>query len=150
MTNYEYHGKLNTFVKELNEFYLKSPELWEVDYSWKGFKWISNDDYEQNIIAFKRIDKRGKELIAVVNFSPVERHNYLLGAEEGVYTEVFNSNKMEYGGTGTGNKDRIISSQGSLHGYGSYISLTLPPLSIIFLKKENNINIEGGRIYEIC
>jgi hypothetical protein len=29
--------------------------------------------------------------------------------------------------------------------------LTLPPLSIIFLKKEkeNNMNIKGGRIYEI-
>jgi 1,4-alpha-glucan branching enzyme len=135
----------------LNEFYLKSPELWEVDYSWKGFKWISNDDYEQNIIVFKRMDKRGRELIAAVNFSPVERQNYLIGADQGIYIEVFNSNKAEFGGTGTGNRGIIKSSPGSLHGYESFISLTLPPLSIIFLKKEkeNNMNIKGGRIYEI-
>ena len=150
MTDYEYHGKLNTYVKELNEFYLTQSELWEVDYSWNGFKWISNDDFEQNIIAFKRINKNGDELIAVVNFSPTERHDYLIGAEEGIYTEVFNSNDEKFGGTGTGNKDGLISSQGLVHGYASFISLTLPPLSIIFIKKENNnINKKGGRIYEI-
>ncbi|MFA6781966.1 MAG: alpha amylase C-terminal domain-containing protein, partial [Sedimentibacter sp.] len=148
--DYEYHGKLNTYVKELNEFYLTQSELWEVDYSWNGFKWISNDDFEQNIIAFKRINKNGDELIAVVNFSPTERHDYLIGAEEGIYTEVFNSNDEKFGGTGTGNKDGLISSQGLVHGYASFISLTLPPLSIIFIKKENNnINKKGGRIYEI-
>lgn len=151
MTDYEYHGKLNTYIKELNEFYLKQPELWEVDYSWNGFKWISNDDFDQNIIAFKRIDKNNNELIAVVNFSPAERQNYLIGADRGIYTEIFNSNCEEFGGTGSGNKDKIVSSQGSLHGHESYLSLTLPPLSIIFLKKENkyNINNKGGKIYEI-
>jgi 1,4-alpha-glucan branching enzyme len=152
MTDYEYHGKLNTYIKKLNEFYLAQPELWEVDYSWNGFKWISNDDFEQNIIAFKRINKNGDELTAVVNFSPTERRNYLIGADEGVYTEIFNSNDEEYGGTGTGNKDRLISSQGLVHGYTSYISLTLPPLSIIFIKQQDNkykINKKGGKIYEI-
>jgi 1,4-alpha-glucan branching enzyme len=151
MTDYEYHGKLNTYIKNLNEFYLKRSELWEIDYSWSGFKWISNDDYEQNIISFKRINKNGDELIAVVNFSPTERHNYIIGVDEGIYTEVFNSNDEEFGGTGTGNKDRLISSQGSVHGYNSFVSLTLPPLSIIFLEKETKykVNKEGGKIYEI-
>lgn len=151
MIDYEYHRKLNTYIRELNEFYLKYPELWEIDYSWNGFKWVSNDDFEQNIIAFKRINKNGEELIAVVNFSPVERHEYLIGADKGIYNEVFNSNYEKYGGTGTGNKDKIISSFGSLHGYDSFISLTLPPLSIIFLKKEikYNVNQKGGKIYEI-
>ena len=151
MTDYEYHGKLNTYIKDLNEFYLMYSQLWEIDYSWDGFKWISNDDFEQNIIAFKRINKSGDELIAVVNFSPAERHNYLIGADEGIYTEVFNSNNERYGGTGTGNKDKIISSFGAMHGYDFNIALTLPPLSIIFLKKDTKyqINKEGGKIYEI-
>lgn len=150
LTDYEYHRKLNTYVKELNEFYLKCPQLWEIDYSWDGFKWISNDDFEQNIISFKRIGKDNKELIAVVNFSPVERHDYLIGAEKGVYSEIFNSNKQEYGGTGTGNYDKIIVCPGSMHGYDYHIKLTLPPLSIIFLEKDSkyNINKKGGKIYE--
>lgn len=151
MKNYEYHNKLNIYIKVLNEFYLNNSELWEIDYSWDGFKWISNDDYEQNIIAFKRINKKGDELIAVVNFSPVERQNYLIGADDGIYKEVFNTNFLEFGGTGSGNKGEIFSSSGRMHGYDSYISLTVPPLSVIFLKKDKkyNMNKMGGRIYEI-
>ncbi len=151
MTNYEYHKKLNIYIKVLNEFYLNNSELWEIDHSWDGFRWISNDDYEQNIIAFKRINKKREELIAVVNFSPVERLHYKIGTDEGEYTEVFNSNALEFGGTGSGNVGVIISSEGPIHGYNSYISLTVPPLSVIFLKKDKicNINEMGGRIYEI-
>ncbi|MGD9567699.1 MAG: 1,4-alpha-glucan branching protein GlgB [Sedimentibacter sp.] len=150
LTNYEYHKKLSIYIKVLNEFYLNNSELWEIDYSWDGFKWISNDDYEQNIIAFKRINKSGNELVAVMNFSPIERQNYLIGASEGTYTEVFNSNNVEFGGTGSGNSGRIITEEGQLHGYDSHMSLTLPPLSVIFLKKEKKYNMKmGGRIYEI-
>ncbi|WMJ78185.1 MULTISPECIES: 1,4-alpha-glucan branching protein GlgB [unclassified Sedimentibacter] len=151
MKNYEYHNKLNIYIKVLNEFYLNHSELWEIDYSWDGFKWISNDDYEQNIIAFKRINKKGNELIAVINFSPVERSDYMVGAEHGTYTEIFNSNASEFGGTGTGNRAKITSSEGGMHGFDSHISIKLPPLSIIFLKKDEiyNMNKMGGRIYEI-
>lgn len=151
MKNYEYHNKLNIYIKVLNEFYLNNSELWEIDYSWDGFKWISNDDYEQNIIAFKRINKKGDELISVVNFSPVEKHNYLIGSDEGIYKEVFNTNSLDFGGTGSGNMDSINTSKGSIHGYNSYISLTVPPLSVIFLKRDKKyiMNNMGGRIYEI-
>jgi 1,4-alpha-glucan branching enzyme len=151
MLNYEYHKKLNIYIKVLNEFYLSNSELWEIDYSWDGFRWISSDDYEQNIIAFKRINKKREELIAVINFSPVERLNYKIGADEGNYTEVFNSDALEFGGTGSGNTGVITSSKGQIHGYDSHISLTVPPLSIILLKKDKvcNKNKTGGRIYEI-
>ncbi len=151
LTDYEYHKKLNIYIKDLNDFYLSCSQLWEVDYSWEGFKWISNNDFEQNIIAFKRINKHGDDLITVINFSPIERHDYLIGAENGIYTEIFNSNTEKYGGTGTGNTGKIISSTGNIHGYDSYISLTIPPLSVIFLKKDekHNINKMGGKIYEI-
>jgi 1,4-alpha-glucan branching enzyme len=150
MINYEYHKKLNIYIKVLNEFYLNNSELWEIDYSWSGFKWISNDDFEQNIIAFKRINKSGDELIIVINFSPVERKSYSIGTSEGSYTEVFNSDKTEFGGTGSENSGMLITAKGQLHGYDSYISLTVPPLSVIFLKKDKNYNLKmGGKVYEI-
>jgi 1,4-alpha-glucan branching enzyme len=150
MINYEYHKKLNIYIKVLNEFYLNNSELWEIDYSWSGFKWISNDNFEQNIIAFKRINKSGDELIIVINFSPVERKSYSIGTSEGSYTEVFNSDKTEFGGTGSENSGMLITAKGQLHGYDSYISLTVPPLSVIFLKKDKNYNLKmGGKVYEI-
>jgi 1,4-alpha-glucan branching enzyme len=154
MLQYESHNKLNLFVKELNEFYLKSSEFYEDDFSWNGFKWISSDDYEQNIIAFKRKDRNENEIIIVLNFSPVKRENYLIGADEGNYTEIFNTDEIKYGGTGAKN-DLIYSSPYEMHGYSSSISLTIPPLSAIFLKKEKSTCIlskiykSGGKTYDI-
>jgi 1,4-alpha-glucan branching enzyme len=152
LLDYEYHKKLNVYIKDLNDFYLESTELWEIDFSWSGFKWIANDDFEQNIIAFKRIDKRKNELIIVVNFSPVQKYNYSIGADNGIYYEVFNSDNIIYGGTGEGNKEKIISTNIPMHGYNSSISLILPAFATIFLRKEsynNNINEVGGKIYDI-
>lgn len=153
LLDYEYHRKLNTYIKDLNDFYLESTELWEIDFSWNGFKWIANDDFEQNIISFKRIDKKKNELIVVVNFSPVQRNDYSIGADSGIYYEVFNTDNTKYGGTGAGNTEKIISENMPMHGYDSSISLTLPPLATIFLRKDtnynNNINRVGGKIYDI-
>ena len=154
MLQYDSHNKLNLYVRELNEFYLKSSEFYEDDFSWNGFKWISSDDYEQNIIAFKRRDKNDNEIIIVLNFSPVKRENYLIGADEGNYTEIFNTDEIKYGGTGAKN-DLIFSTPYEMHGYSSSISLTIPPLSAIFLKKEKNtctiskVYKSGGKTYDI-
>jgi len=140
LLKYELHEKLNLFVRELNEFYLTRTELYEDDFSWNGFKWISNDDYEQNVISFIRRDKNDNELIIVLNFSPVKRENYFIGADEGTYSEIFNTDEYKYGGTGAKN-EKIISSPFEMHGYSSSISLTLPPLSAIFIKKDTHTKI---------
>lgn len=151
LIEYEYHKKLNIYIKDLNKYYLNNSQLWEIDYQWEGFKWISNDDFEQNIISFKRINKKGEELVVVVNFSPTQRDDYLIGIEEGTYKEVFNSNMEKYGGYGNINNADIVSKPIPMHGYPCSISLTIPSLSIIFIKKmKDNINNKlGGKTYEL-
>ena len=100
-----------------------------------GFSWISNDDYTQSVICFRRIDKDGKELIAVCNFQPVERKSYRFGVPlAGTYAEVFNSEAKEFGGCGTTNGSGIRSEEIAMHGYEQSIELTLPPMSVLFLK----------------
>ena len=135
LLQYPAHQKLQKFFKDLNHFYLDTPSLWEVDYSWEGFNWISNDDYTQSVIAFRRIGKDGKEIIAVCNFVPVERENYRIGVPTpGIYTEIFNTDSVDYGGSGITNGDTIKSEKEPMHSCEESISLHLPPLSVIYLR----------------
>ncbi len=143
LLDYDMHRKLDTYVSDLNELYLSNPPLYEVDYSWEGFEWISSDDYTQNIISFRRIDKKGNELIAVVCFSPVVRHSYCIGVPyKGIYTEIFNSDDVKYGGEGNINATPIKSTAAPMHGKENSISITVPPLGIaIFEVKKTNKKI---------
>lgn len=132
---YPAHRQLHTFFKEVNHFYLDTRPLWEIDFSWEGFSWISNDDYTQSVISFRRIDKKGKEIIAVCNFQPVKRTPYSIGVPyDGVYAEVFNSEAKEFGGCGVTNGGNIKTDDVPMHGYEQSVCLTLPPMSVIFLK----------------
>ncbi len=135
LLQYPAHQQLQNFFRALNHLYLQTPSFWEVDYSWEGFSWISNDDYSQSVIAFRRMDKSGKEIIAVCNFVPVERTDYRIGAPvPGTYTEVFSTDWEEYGGSGIRNGDSIRSEKVPMHGCEESISLHLPPLSVIYLR----------------
>jgi len=131
---YDHHKKMQAFVKDLNKFYLDNAPLWQNDTDWQGFSWIACDDYEQSIVSFRRIDKKGNEIIAVCNFCPVERKKYRIGVpEKGSYKPVFSTDSKKYGGFGT----RLItvkSENKAMHGFENSISLTIAPMSVTFYK----------------
>ena len=79
LLEFEKHKKLRTFFKELNKFYLDCKPLYELDTVWKGFDWIHHDDYTNSVIAFKRTDKNGDEIVSVCNFQPIRRDEYCIG-----------------------------------------------------------------------
>ncbi len=135
LLQYDEHMQAQRFFKDINHFYLENPCLWEIDFAWEGFSWISNDDYEQSVIAFRRIDKKEKEIIVVCNFLPVRRENYKIGVPfKGLYKEMFTTDAIEYGGTGYSNGDRIRSDNEAMHGFDQSISLNLPGNSVLFIK----------------
>lgn len=128
------HAKMALYSEKLNKFYVENAPLWQNDDTWQGFSWISNDDYKQSIIAFRRFDDNGNELIIVCNFVPVERHDYKIGVPfEGYYEVVFNSDAPEFGGSGITAK-KMESQSYMMHGFDDSISLDLAPLSVIYLK----------------
>lgn len=127
--------QLNKYFKELNEFYLSHTQLYEVDFDWNGFDWIHHDDYTQSVIAFRRIDKSGKDLVIVCNFQPEVRKNYYIGvAKRGIYEEVFNSDSRKYGGSGVTNGKEIMTKDLAIHGCRQALCLTLPPMSVMYLE----------------
>jgi 1,4-alpha-glucan branching enzyme len=134
LLDYPMHSNLKRYVKELNAFYLATPALWEIDYSWDGFKWICDSDRDRNIIAFMRTDKKQNIIVVIINFAPVTRADYPIGVpERGLYTEVFNSDSQEYSGWGHKNED-MRTEDVALHGFKQSLSLTVPPLSTVCLK----------------
>ena len=131
LLDFEMHQKFHHYVEQLNNFYLNTPALWEIDYSWDGFKWISENDREQNIIIFMRMDKKGKFVIVVQNFAPVTRKDYCFGVPcEGKYKEIFNSDDLAYGGQGNHNKD-LLARDIHMHGYTYSLKVTVPPMSTV-------------------
>jgi 1,4-alpha-glucan branching enzyme len=135
LLEYPKHSELKRFVKELGAFYLATPALWEIDYSWEGFKWICDNDRDNSIISFIRTDKKGGNIVAVVNFAPVTRRDYRLGVpERGVYTEVLNSDLREYGGWGNANGD-VKADDIGFHGFAQSLSITVPPMATVCLKR---------------
>ena len=135
LLEFEKHKKLRTLFKELNKFYLDCKPLYELDTVWKGFDWIHHDDYTNSVIAFKRTDKNGDEIVSVCNFQPIRRDEYCIGVPKyGLYDEVFNSDEERFGGSGVVNGNNIKTEVMKIHGFDQGLSLTLPPLSVIYLR----------------
>ena len=131
MLDYPSHETLRKYTAELNRFYLKTPQLWEVDFSWDGFEWIYPDMNDRNTVAFRRFDKAGGELIAVMNFSASEVRDLWIPARAASYRVAFSTDEEIFGGSG-------ISSSGSLRATGKkgeqrFIHVDLAPLSGIML-----------------
>ena len=136
LLDFDSHNNFHKFSKALNHFYINHPELYEEDFSWKGFDWLVADDNTQNILVFRRMDNNGGELIYAVNFSPITRENYCIGVDSKEYIEVFNSDNVEFGGNGITN-GRLKAVREDFKGKKYKLSLTIPALSGVFLSKKS-------------
>ena len=135
LLSYESHRKLQTFVKDLNHFYLENSAMWEIDDSWDGFQWLVHDDNTQNVVIFRRTNDEGDDVIAICNFAPVERDGYRFGIpEQKNYEIVLNSDDIRYGGTGIPEKEVILSEKIAMHGKANSIAVDIPPMSVMYLK----------------
>lgn len=146
LLKFEKHNALYTFFKTINKFYIEHKPLYELDTTPKGFEWIHRNDYTQSVIAFRRTDSDGNEIIAVCNFQPTVHENYMIGVPHfGEYEEIFNSDLTEFGGTGVSNTGTLTTVPMKIHGYKQGLSLTLPPLGVIYLKCTKKLeNPEGN------
>ncbi|WP_297198367.1 1,4-alpha-glucan branching protein GlgB [uncultured Flavonifractor sp.] len=129
------HRQLQQFFKQANALYLAHPELWELDFSWEGFEWIEADDNQANTVAFLRKDAKGEALVIVCNFSPVDRTGYTVGVPiPGVYTCIFNSDELDFGGKGGGDHEPVRSRYVESQGREQSITISLPPMSAVIYK----------------
>ena len=146
LMDYDAHRNMLKFTEDLNKFYLDNSPLWQVDYSWEGFEWISNDDNSQSIIAFRRKNKAGDELIVVCNFVPVDRTDYRIGVPiSGSYRRIFTTDDVKYGGSTEPRKSGYKAEKKPMHGYDYSVSLEIPALSVSFYTLPAKKNKKSGK-----
>jgi 1,4-alpha-glucan branching enzyme len=166
LVKYLPHDGVRRWVRDLNALYRRETALHAGDFDASGFSWVDFHDREQSVLHFLRLEPAasmpgtsmslasmpaampgtsmslsgapGREVMLVsCNFTPVVRDNYRVGVpEKGFWREVANSNAKEYGGTGHGNLGGVRTSPIPYHGRAQSLSLTLPPLAVLFFKWE--------------
>jgi 1,4-alpha-glucan branching enzyme len=135
LLDFEMHGKFHLYVKAVNNYYRQDPAFWQADENWQGFEWIDCDDHKQSIISFMRKSQEGEFTIIICNFTPVARREYRVGVPKaGRYHEVFNSDSVQYGGSGAGNSD-LAAEETAWHNQAFSISITIPPLAVLYIKE---------------
>ena len=134
LLTYAPHAGLQRWVADLNHLYCQTPALHEGDCNPAGFAWVDCNDAENSVVSFLRQGISSRQSVLVVgNFTPVPRFNYRIGVPRGgMWREVLNSDARDYDGNGYGNLGGVAASPVPYHGRPYSLTLTLPPLAIVF------------------
>lgn len=132
------HAGVQKMLADLNGLYRSEPALHRLDVERDGFEWIDDRDYQHNCITFMRKSGQEEETVYVVcNFSDETREGYRIGLPEGGdYAELFNSQDTAYEGWGIGNPSLLRADETPMHGRPFSLTLTLPPLGVVYLKRQ--------------
>ena len=138
LTNGPINSGLQRWVEDLNRTYRSRPALFLEDFTPAGFEWIDANDSDKSMISYLRRGGNANETITVVcNFTPVPRHNYRIGVPfGGTWQEILNSDATLYGGSGQGNMGSVETAPVPFHGRPCSLTLTVPPLGVVFLARE--------------
>lgn len=130
------HAGIDRWVTDCNRLYAAEPALHQHDTEERGFEWVVGDDHRQSVFAFLRHgDDPADSVLVVANLTPTPREGYRIGVPHGGrWDELANSDAEAYGGSGWGNLGGVDADQRESHGRSHSLSLTLPPLSVLFLR----------------
>jgi 1,4-alpha-glucan branching enzyme len=139
LLDYPLHAGIQRWVADLNGLYKSERALYELDFDPSGFEWIDCNDSQQSTISLLRKGRSAEDTIVVAcNFTPVPRHDYWVGVPTGGrWREILNSDAHDYGGSGQGNFGAVEADSKSFHGRPHALKITLPPLSVVYFKRES-------------
>ncbi|CAA9311260.1 GH13_9 [uncultured Leptolyngbya sp.] len=136
LLQFEPHQKLKHFLGALNQLYRSEPALYTQDFGQDGFEWVDCSDNRHSVVSFIRRAKDSDEFVVTVcNFTPQPHSHYRVGVpQQGFYTELFNSDSREFGGSNMGNLGGKWTDEWAYHNQPYSIDLCLPPLGTLVLK----------------
>lgn len=129
------HLGIQRLVQDLNRLVRAEPALFRRDFDPEGFRWIDAADTDQSVLSYRRLDGEGREVVVVLNFTPVPRFGYRVGLPgPGFWRELLNSDAAVYGGSNLGNRGGVQAEPVPWHGLLWSAPLTLPPLAGLVLR----------------
>ncbi|WP_100613642.1 1,4-alpha-glucan branching protein GlgB [Confluentibacter citreus] len=133
LLDFKPHQDLKNYFKALNTFYKSQPGLFEKQFSHDGFEWISYDDHQNCVISYIRKGNNPEnDVVVLCNLTPTVYKKYKIGIPiMGKLVEVFNSDAVEFGGSGVSNKRAITIKNEPWNGKKNSAQITLAPLSMI-------------------
>ena len=139
LLEFECHKGMKNCVSGLAHLLNKEPALFEKQFESEGFEWLDLTNRSESVISFKRKSSQpNEELIIILNMTPVERIEWKVKVpEQEIWVEIFNSDDLHYWGTGNYMND-ILHLPEMLNNDAHYqLTLTLPPLAGIVLKRSS-------------
>jgi 1,4-alpha-glucan branching enzyme len=102
LLQHDSHKMMQSCVKDLNRLYTSEPALHELQFEVGGFEWINLNHRQEGVIVYKRKGlTKEDDILVVLNVTPVVRRDWKLQVYgKSSWTEIFNSNKKEYWGSG--------------------------------------------------
>ena len=130
------HAGIGRCVGDLNRLYRDEPALHELDFEPAGFEWAEHGDAEHSVLGILRHAQSGApSILAMLNLSPMVRRGYRIGVPvPGTWSEVLNTDALEYGGSGVSNAGNALTTPVPSHGRPHSLELVLPPLAALFLR----------------
>ena len=146
LLQYGYHDGVKKCITDLNALYKNNQAMYEKQFSADGFEWISYSDNQNSVLSYIRKGTNEKEnLVVVCNMTPVIHGKYRIGIpakkssgktvkNSTKLTEIFNSDKTEYNGSGITNSKPIKIEKEPWNGKEFSAEIVLPPLGICVFK----------------
>lgn len=142
------HRQMQDYVRELNRLYTSYDALYYHDFDVLGFEWMDCWRPETSTVAFvRRGSSAKKQLMFIVNFTPVAHEKYKVNAPcGGTFTEILNSDEERFGGQGRVNQNPIQAKKTKTPAVPKpgekpdkkrkyfELELYLPPLSVVVLE----------------
>ena len=136
LLQYDYHKGVKRLVKDLNALYKSEPALFEKQFDHDGFEWINYSDNQNCVLSYIRKSKSAEDQVVVVcNFTPEHHSKYRIGLPKNAQlSEIFNSDKTQYGGGGNVNTQTIVIDETPWNGRPFSTEIILPPLGVAVFK----------------
>lgn len=133
MLDYPKHKAVRDYTAAINRFYLERSELWELDFSPEGFEWILADESEKNLVAFRRKNLRGSNIIIIISFSGSDQ-TVRIPLKYPYIEKIFDSG-------GFGDIDKLATVKRAGKTYNA--DILIPRFSGIVLREKRNKNIKA-------